>query len=77
MKRTTRFLERLFEFEYCSECGGDAKHHIQGPDMLGNPHAFCVYPPTAETDWEHHPVIKAFRKKADAQQREIHTAEVE
>lgn len=54
------WLARQFEFEYCAECGGDAPHHtVTG--LLGNYFAYCNFGPSAETDWEFHPVIKNFR----------------
>lgn len=42
------FLERLFEFEYCSECGKDKKDHVAVIDPFGNWHAYCQAQ-------EHHP----------------------
>jgi hypothetical protein len=56
-----QWLKEQFEYEYCSECGGDAQHHTV-VSVLGNPFARCDYPPTIETDWEMHPVIIAFRR---------------
>lgn len=53
------WLKELFEFEYCSECGGDAEHHTAIP-LMGNWFARCDYPP--EKDGTFHPVIKRFRK---------------
>jgi len=34
-------LIRGFEYELCSECGGDLADHVFSPDPLGNPHAWC------------------------------------
>lgn len=53
------WLTEQFEYEYCAECGGDAQHHAV-TRVLGNWFAVCVYSPSAETNWEWHPVIKAF-----------------
>ena len=39
------FLEELFEYEYCAECGGDAEDHIVALDVLGLFHAHCLKPP--------------------------------
>jgi len=30
------FLEKLFEFEYCAECGGDVEDHDAIPMNLGH-----------------------------------------
>ena len=38
----------LFEYEYCCECGRDINEHMIGPDILGNPHAFCLQPTDEE-----------------------------
>jgi hypothetical protein len=38
------FLEDLFEYEYCTECGGDAEDHIVVLDVLGLFHAHCLNP---------------------------------
>lgn len=35
------WLERMFEFEYCSMCGGDTKDHEAIP-FLGNWFAYCL-----------------------------------
>jgi len=64
MARETKaqWLERQFEFEYCAECHGDAQHHTVVPvPGIGNWFALCKYPPSKETNWEIHPVIKAFQ----------------
>jgi hypothetical protein len=34
------WLQRLFEFEYCEECGGDVEDHFV-LCVLGNPFACC------------------------------------
>ncbi len=39
------FLEDLFEYEYCAECGGDAEDHIVVLDVLGLFHAYCLNHP--------------------------------
>ena len=41
-----QFLEDLFEYEYCAECGGDTEGHIVMLDVLGLYHAFCLKPLT-------------------------------
>ena len=38
------WLAEAFEFELCHECGGDHIDHVCGPDALGLPHAYCLYP---------------------------------
>lgn len=35
------FAEELFEFEYCSECGGDVEDH-ERRIVLGNWFAYCT-----------------------------------
>ena len=44
-RTTQQFLEDLFEYEYCAECGGDTEDHIVMLDGLGLYHAFCLKPP--------------------------------
>ena len=39
------FLEDLFEYEYCAECGGGTEHHSVVLDVLGLFHAHCLKPP--------------------------------
>jgi hypothetical protein len=39
------FLEDLFEYEYCAECGGDTEDHIDVLDVLWLFHAYCLNPP--------------------------------
>lgn len=56
------WLKQQFKFEYCAECGGDAEHHTP-VIVLGNWFARCDYGPSAETEWEYHPIIKAFRER--------------
>ena len=44
MKETpSEWLERLFEFEFCAECGGDADDHVVSL-VLGNYFAWCKHP---------------------------------
>jgi hypothetical protein len=38
------FLEELFEYEYCAECGGDVEDHIVALNVLGLFHAHCLKP---------------------------------
>jgi hypothetical protein len=38
------FLEELFKYEYCAECGGDIEDHIVVFDVLGLFHAHCLKP---------------------------------
>jgi hypothetical protein len=40
-----KFLEELFEYEYCAECGGDTEDHVVVLDVLGLFHAYCLNPP--------------------------------
>jgi hypothetical protein len=51
MKETpSEWLERLFEFEYCAECGGDADdHEVCLVPGIGNYFARCK-PPVAVAD---------------------------
>jgi hypothetical protein len=37
-----QFLEELFEYEYCAECGGDIEDHRVVLDVLGLFHAYCL-----------------------------------
>ena len=37
-----KFLEELFEFEYCAECSGDTEDHTVVLDVLGLFHAYCL-----------------------------------
>lgn len=59
-----QWLKEQFEYEYCEECGGDAQHHAVA-SVMGNPFAYCLYPPSTETNYEFHPVIVAFRRRKD------------
>lgn len=68
-----QFLAETFEYEYCAECEGDAQHHTVSL-VLGNYFAWCDYPMSAETGWERHPVIAAYRKVNDALEREKYPA---
>jgi len=36
------WLEDMFEFEYCGECGGDTEDHEVIPGPFGLPFAFCL-----------------------------------
>ena len=54
------WAERLFESEYCDECGGDAEHH-SAVAFMGNWFARCVWPP--DDDGRLHPVIAEYRRK--------------
>jgi hypothetical protein len=38
------FLEDLFEYEYCTECGGHTEDHIVVFDPLRLSHAYCLKP---------------------------------
>ena len=40
-----QFLEDLFEYEYCAECGGDTEVHAVMLAVLGLFHAHCLRPP--------------------------------
>ncbi len=40
-----KFLEDLFEYEYCAKCGGDTEDHVVVLDVLGLFHAYCLNPP--------------------------------
>jgi hypothetical protein len=58
----TIWLKELFEFEFCSECGGDAQHHTAVP-VMGNWFARCDYPNEDYPDEDFHPVITKFRRE--------------
>lgn len=45
------WLRRLFEYEYCAECGGDAEDH-EVCLVLGNYFARCKHDPFADTTGE-------------------------
>lgn len=45
------WMRRLFEFEYCPECGGDAEDHAVWI-VLGNYFARCKRSPYADTTGE-------------------------
>lgn len=66
IREAKQFLAELFEFEYCAECEGDAQHHTVCLTPMGTLFARCDYPMQAETGWEQHPVIKAYRAERDA-----------
>ena len=36
----SQWLKDQFEFENCSECGGDVRDHLE-TELLGNPFAYC------------------------------------
>lgn len=55
-----QWLAEQFEFEYCSDCSGDACHHTPLA-FLGNWFARCDYPRDAEGKL--HPVIQAYREQ--------------
>lgn len=40
-----KWLRQLFEYEYCSECGGDACDHIPCIGPFGLPFAMCKFSP--------------------------------
>ena len=58
-----RWLQELFSYNYCEECGGDVQHHLAIP-FHGNWFAKCNYPRN-ETTGELHPVIQKFRLKQE------------
>jgi hypothetical protein len=39
-----QFLEDLFVYEYCAECGGDTEDHIVILDVFGLFHTYCLNP---------------------------------
>ena len=41
------WMQRLFEFEYCAECGRDHRHHTAVP-VMGNWFARCDLPPVID-----------------------------
>ena len=56
------WLGALFEYEFCAECGGDAKHHTAVP-FMGNWFAHCDYPRLDTLDTAPlHPVIDRFHR---------------
>lgn len=54
------FVARLFEYEYCDECGGDAEHHDVLSDfpLAGTFFAKCRFEPG--DDGQPHPTVAAF-----------------
>lgn len=38
------FLEELFKYEDCNECGKGEEGHLVSDDPLGNLHAWCIDP---------------------------------
>lgn len=52
-----QWLKEQFEYERCSECGGDAEHHVALP-ILGNWFAQCKYP--RDEEGELHIEIKRY-----------------
>lgn len=54
-----KWLQEQFEDEFCSQCGGDAKHHTV-IIVMGNWSAHCDYPP--DKNGNHHTVVQAYRK---------------
>ena len=47
-----KWLERLFEFEYCAECGGDAAdHEVCLVPGIGNYFARCKPPSEGPPTW--------------------------
>lgn len=52
------WLESLFEFEFCFDCGGDAQHHTAVP-FIGNWFARCDCPRDNEGNF--HPTVQQFR----------------
>lgn len=45
------WLKRLFEFEFCAECGGDVEDHVVSV-VLGNYFAWCKRSPFDDTTEE-------------------------
>lgn len=43
--KTPEWMAKLFEFEYCAECGGDAEDHIPCAGPFGLPFAMCKFQP--------------------------------
>ena len=53
------WLERLFEFEFCAECGGDAEdHEVCIVPGIGTYFARCRRSDEAETDGDGTPTIR-------------------
>ena len=48
------FAAQLFEYEYCSECGGDSDDHIGCIDPFGNWFAMCKWSPIVAGYWIRH-----------------------
>lgn len=44
------FLEQMFEFEYCSECGRDAPDHTAVIGPMGQWFAYCLKEPRYDKD---------------------------
>lgn len=45
---TPKWIQELFEFEYCAECLGDAEDHISCVGPFGLPFAMCKFSPSVE-----------------------------
>lgn len=37
-----RGIVDMFDYELCAECLNDLDLHVIAPDVLGNPHAYCL-----------------------------------
>jgi hypothetical protein len=44
----SQWLNELFAFEYCRECGGDAEDHIPCVGPFGLPFAMCKFMPIVD-----------------------------
>ena len=62
-----KWLEDLFEFEYCGECGGDAEdHEVCIVPGIGNYFARCLRVDDDETDADaHNTVDRELRRRTE------------
>lgn len=59
-RQAREWLRQQFEFNYCEECHGNAKHHELCAGPFGLPFARCLYPMT--DDDKLHPVIRQYHE---------------
>lgn len=65
--KAQKWLEELFAYEYCSECGGDADDHTAVP-FNGNWFARCSHPMLTEelSEKQIEDILKTRRERQEA-----------